>query len=236
MLAWLSDWLKGIIAIVLMASLIDLILPGKAMQRYVRLVVGLLILVTLLSPILKLLNGDIETILQEGVRNWGDSAQSGLPDMPGLEEITEQGEQLRNQQLEQARGLAIEQLSAAMKQEIETKTGAAVARLDIELKDKAEISKASIQSITVLLEQVDRTSVPSPPAEGGANASTPVQPVTIDAGTPIVIAPLPVSGQEAAGTWVDAERPIRDKLASLLQQGWGIDPRIVQVKKPSELR
>ena len=67
MVAWLSDWLRDIIAVILLAGLVELLLPSKAMQRYARLVVGLFILLTILSPILSLIQGDISSKLNEGM-------------------------------------------------------------------------------------------------------------------------------------------------------------------------
>ncbi|WP_267907848.1 stage III sporulation protein AF [Paenibacillus sp. JZ16] len=52
---WLGGWLKSVIMVVLFAAFVDLILPGKALERYARLVLSLLILLTLLSPIIALI-------------------------------------------------------------------------------------------------------------------------------------------------------------------------------------
>ena len=41
---WLGGWLKSVIMVVLFATFVDLILPGKALERYARLVLSLLIL------------------------------------------------------------------------------------------------------------------------------------------------------------------------------------------------
>lgn len=52
MALFLSDWLKKLILLVLLAAITDLLLPNSNMQRYARLAIGLLIILTLLSPIL----------------------------------------------------------------------------------------------------------------------------------------------------------------------------------------
>ena len=70
MIAWLSDWLRDIIAVILLAVFVELLLPNQAMQRYARLVVGLFILLTILSPILKLIQSDIGAKLDEGMEKW----------------------------------------------------------------------------------------------------------------------------------------------------------------------
>lgn len=57
-MSWLGGWLREIILVVLLASFVELLLPSKSMERYARLVLSLLILLTMLSPIVSLLKGD----------------------------------------------------------------------------------------------------------------------------------------------------------------------------------
>lgn len=52
-MGWLSNWLQELIMIVLLATFVDMLLPNRSMERYVKLVLSLLILLTLLSPITK---------------------------------------------------------------------------------------------------------------------------------------------------------------------------------------
>lgn len=58
MAIFLSEWLKKLILLVLLAAITDLMLPNSNMQRYARLAIGLLIILTILSPILTLFNLD----------------------------------------------------------------------------------------------------------------------------------------------------------------------------------
>ncbi len=57
-MGWLSNWLQELIMIVLLATFVDMLLPNRSMERYVKLVLSLLILLTLLSPITKLCGSD----------------------------------------------------------------------------------------------------------------------------------------------------------------------------------
>lgn len=56
MILYLTDWLKKLILLILLATIVDLLLPNSNMQRYARLVIGLLIILTMLSPIFSLFN------------------------------------------------------------------------------------------------------------------------------------------------------------------------------------
>lgn len=54
----LGEWLKQIILIVILAVLTDLLLPTKAMQKYVRTVMGLVVIAAILQPIIPLFQRD----------------------------------------------------------------------------------------------------------------------------------------------------------------------------------
>ncbi len=51
LIAAISDWLRHLVTLILLAVVLDIVLPGDVMQRYVRTVVGLVIILSLLSPI-----------------------------------------------------------------------------------------------------------------------------------------------------------------------------------------
>ncbi|WP_026674908.1 stage III sporulation protein AF [Alkalihalobacterium bogoriense] len=59
----LTDWLTNIILLILLATIIELLLPNSSMQRYVKMVVGLLLLVVLLNPVLSIFSKDIGEFL-----------------------------------------------------------------------------------------------------------------------------------------------------------------------------
>lgn len=63
MMSFLGEWIKHIVLLILLASFVDLILPNSNMKRYVKLVVGLLLLLLILSPILHLFKFDYDRML-----------------------------------------------------------------------------------------------------------------------------------------------------------------------------
>lgn len=54
-MALLTDWVRNIVLVVLFASFLELLLPSSGMQRFVRVIMGLMILLTILNPVLDLL-------------------------------------------------------------------------------------------------------------------------------------------------------------------------------------
>ena len=59
MVEWLTSWAQGIIVAVIIATIIEMILPNGACKKYVKVVIGLYILFTIISPmIIKFTNND----------------------------------------------------------------------------------------------------------------------------------------------------------------------------------
>jgi stage III sporulation protein AF len=60
MVSWFSNWTQGIIVAVIIASIIEIILPQGNNKKYIRVVIGMYILLAIVSPIIgKISNGKI---------------------------------------------------------------------------------------------------------------------------------------------------------------------------------
>lgn len=57
MIEFLSSWAQGIIVAVIIATLIEMILPNNSSKKYVKVVIGMYILFTIVSPIIKKVGG-----------------------------------------------------------------------------------------------------------------------------------------------------------------------------------
>ena len=57
MIEFLSSWAQGIIVAVIIATLIEMILPNGSSKKYVKVVIGMYILFTIVSPIIKKVGG-----------------------------------------------------------------------------------------------------------------------------------------------------------------------------------
>ncbi|PWK11502.1 stage III sporulation protein AF [Tumebacillus permanentifrigoris] len=130
MMTFLSDWLRGLILVIFLAVILDMILPNNAMQRYAKLVMGLLIILLMLSPILKLsgksiyqMDFTLDSLLTGGQHK---------ANLPTLEQINAQGEQLRQQN----QGLTAEAWKAGITQNVKQiveaqKPGLTVDRVEV---------------------------------------------------------------------------------------------------------
>ncbi|WP_280768393.1 stage III sporulation protein AF [Salipaludibacillus daqingensis] len=64
-MALISSWITNILLLILFATILELLLPNSSTQRYVKLVVGLMLLVAMLQPILSIFQEDPETLIEQ---------------------------------------------------------------------------------------------------------------------------------------------------------------------------
>ncbi|NEZ41613.1 stage III sporulation protein AF [Paenibacillus alvei] len=118
-MSWLSQWMKEIIMIIMLATFIDLLLPNRSMQRYVKLMLSLIILLTLLSPVLKLFDAKLADQLAS---EWSSSLSSSLiaerDQTASITEIRRKGEQLAREQEASALRLAESEIGNQMKEQL----------------------------------------------------------------------------------------------------------------------
>lgn len=84
MLHALNNWIKNLILVVLLAGFIQILVPGEPFKRYIRVVMGFFIIITLLNPLLAFLQLDLE-----GEIPWPYETSSSFRD------IQQTGEDLR---------------------------------------------------------------------------------------------------------------------------------------------
>lgn len=60
MKSFLRDWTTNILIISIFISLLEIILPKSNMKRYIEMIIGLLIIIVIINPFIKLLNGNID--------------------------------------------------------------------------------------------------------------------------------------------------------------------------------
>ncbi|MDC3415489.1 stage III sporulation protein AF [Aquibacillus salsiterrae] len=64
-MGFLIDWVTQIILFLLLAMIIDLLLPNSSMKKYINMVVGLLLILIFLQPLFQLFQIDVQEIVSE---------------------------------------------------------------------------------------------------------------------------------------------------------------------------
>lgn len=65
MVEWISTWAQGIIVAVIIATIIEMILPNGNCKKYIKVVIGIYILFTIVSPIITKVTGNNFNISEE---------------------------------------------------------------------------------------------------------------------------------------------------------------------------
>ncbi|MCA0985977.1 stage III sporulation protein AF [Guptibacillus algicola] len=60
----ITGWVTNIILLILVATVLELLLPNSSMQRYVKMVIGLMLMAVILSPLLKIFTEDFDAMLR----------------------------------------------------------------------------------------------------------------------------------------------------------------------------
>lgn len=73
---FIKDWILNIIIFLLLAMIIDMLLPASNMRKYVKLVTGLLLISIIITPLFQLLSSDYEQVLTSFTKKIEASEQS----------------------------------------------------------------------------------------------------------------------------------------------------------------
>ncbi|MDF2836502.1 MAG: stage sporulation protein, partial [Paenibacillus sp.] len=225
--------LRDIIAVILLAVLVELLLPNKAMQRYARLVVGLFILLTILSPVLRLFQEDIGPKLDAGIRMWSERSADRNVKMPTLEEIERKAAELTEQRNRETAKLMERTLEGGMLAELRKTNGRGVEDVDVTLvwdADAKEGEAPAIGGVTVTLR------APEESAADAGNENRDVEevlPVTV--GVEVEASPDARTGKSESPDGEEGFRAVKGKPAAAIEdaiyQGWGVHRDRIEIRE-----
>ncbi|MCR6110497.1 stage III sporulation protein AF [Bacillus sp. A301a_S52] len=78
------NWITNIILLILFATVLELLLPNASTHRYIKLVIGLILLLILLQPVLSLFKMDTENVISQ-MEKWGQSLNADVENIDDLE-------------------------------------------------------------------------------------------------------------------------------------------------------
>lgn len=216
MIEVMSQWLQKIILLVLIATFLDMLLPNSSMQRYVKFVMGLLILLSIISPIMQLFEKDL-SLDKLAVRilsmNTGESAKE-------WEEIRRYGEKLIKENDKEAVSFVQSQMESLIKAKVEEDYSITVSSVKVNITEEKDKQQAYpvISSVQLILDKdIQGTGQRE---QGGERKIEPIEPVTIN-----------VSGESSqqapvASTSPDlslSERKLLNDIANDVALTWSID-------------
>jgi stage III sporulation protein AF len=196
---FLIEWVTNIILFILLATVIDMLLPNTSMQKYTKMVTGLLLIAIILTPIFKLISKDFETAMAQIPSFQGP----GEKNMENLIELQKKEIQASNHAyiLET---MAV-QLEKGVEEELMEQFGLEVANIELTTKNESQESfPENLEMVKVLLKEPE-TSLATVEA---------IQPVSITTDTPL---PSKDPAEES------------EKIAAFLSQQWKVTEKVIEV-------
>lgn len=202
----MGDWLKQIILLVLVATFLDMLLPSNALEKYVKLVMGLLILMAILSPIFKLLSEKLD--LTQLAFFEGKEIVATERQMSSLSNIEEQTNQLKQKQDQMIQQQTEQSMETWIKSHIPNRFAMEVVSADVVAQFTTKTPHIT-KVYLVMKEKNTETNV-----EQKVN---PVQEVSISQPSDPVAA-VPVTNEK------------QKQIQSFIQQTWNLTPEQVEVQ------
>lgn len=211
---WLNIWLKKIILLVLLAAFLDLILPNTSMQRYVKMVMGLILLLTILGPVFSIFNLSQEELAFRLSRYQEDFQNATKTQWQPL------AKKLQEQQSQQVTSYLQQQIESTIRMQVKEAYGVEPETVEVAL-DGSQTDQSVIRTISLIMPDDHKQT-----DAGAVQAIKPIEAVTID-----------VSLREAqpADTGTRQTRAEDVRIKQWLAQSWQIDADQVEViRKTSE--
>ena len=198
---FLKEWITTIIIFILLATVIDMILPSSKLQKYTKMVTGLLLIAIILTPIFKFVSSDFEQTIM---------SLPTIESTSSKEEIENSIEMQKKEIQASSRAYALENVEKAMKasanEELVEKYGVEITKIEMIEDDRSELEfPQNLQKVYVQVQPVE---------EGEQEAVEVVQNVEVDTGKPI---------ESEATTTVPGD------ITSLLSTNWEIDEKVMEV-------
>lgn len=146
-MSFLTTWVTNIIVFILFAIVLDMLIPNSSMQKYTKLVIGLLLTAIFLTPILSLFKEDFASNLQHKIMTngvWGGQAMENSME-------TKKKEIVETQQAYILEQMAV-QLKNEAEKELMERSGYEIRDVEIRLiNPNGEMKEENIESIHVTL-------------------------------------------------------------------------------------
>ncbi|MCL6573637.1 MAG: stage III sporulation protein AF [Bacillus sp. (in: Bacteria)] len=196
---FLKEWVMNIILFILLATVIDMLLPNSSMQKYTKIVTGLLLIAIILTPIFKLISKDFETAL----------ASIPTYQVPGEKNMKNSIDLKKKEIQASLHAYILEEMAVKLKNGVEEELmeqyGLEIAKIELTANGEDDLANPeNLQKVTVLLKL----------PENKVKTVEVIKQIQINTETPL---PSKKSTEET------------EKIAAFLSQKWNVTEEIVEV-------
>ncbi|RSD27397.1 stage III sporulation protein AF [Mesobacillus subterraneus] len=196
---FIKEWITNIIIFILLATVLDMLLPNSSFQKYTKIVTGLILIAIILSPVMKLFTSDFETAIASM------SQFTSQEDENVKNSIEFKKKEIQASQHAYILQTMAVQLKTAAEEELMEQQGMEIANIELEVNEQDQRS---------FPENLDSVIVTVKKAQDEEEAVAVVREVEIDTN-----APLP-SKRTSQNT---------DQISSLLSEKWNVPEKSIQI-------
>ncbi|MTT32681.1 stage III sporulation protein AF [Terrilactibacillus sp. BCM23-1] len=208
-MSYLINWLTHVIFIVFFAIILDMLLPAKAFQKYVKLVIGLVIIVSLLDPLLKILHVDMDQAILKASMTNDTSQTKNLINTNKSEIESEQAAYIHN--------TLVNKMKNYVKEALVDRYGLEIKQLKVKTSDDTQ-NTLTVDQVAVVVGQTD----PRDDMKDTKDEIKPVDHIQVDISNSHSTSENKIEAQEHAEI---------KKVRQFLAKEWGIDEKVIQIQK-----
>lgn len=217
---------EKIILLVLLAAFLDLILPNTTLQRYVKMVMGLILLLTIISPVFSLFS-----LSQEDLAFRLDRYQQEL-NKPASAEWKRITDKLLGQQNQQMTAYVQSQVASSVKASVKEQYGVTVDDVTITV-NQQNPEQPILERIELVVSDANKEEQKGQSTIEPIKPVQPVQPVEITIGKPIEMQPDPKADMAATAHY---DNPLYAQITNDVAKEWGLSKSQVVIKDESRER
>lgn len=148
-MAFISEWVGNIIIFLLLAMVIDMLLPDTELKKYTKLATGLILMAIIITPIFKILSADFEEVLSSLTKNM-DIQEFSIGN-----KIESKKNVIQAAQAEYTLEQMAVQMKTGVEKELIEKYQVEIQSINIKAPAENDLTMDDIQNITVELKAVD---------------------------------------------------------------------------------
>ncbi|MFT8364215.1 MAG: stage III sporulation protein AF [Sporolactobacillus sp.] len=201
---YLENWVSQLVVLILFAVILELLLPSGGFQKYVRLVIGLVLIVALLGPVMALFHVNPQAIINGMVSDKGTNSLK--------RETTQEKKEIEQQQAAYIQEQMAVQMKNTVKEALAKRYRLQIERIKLTTKED-NLQELNLQQVTLVLRAADQSGAKS------VTAIQPIEPVSIHVGKQ--------SGSDADTDHSDART---DQIRSFLAGKWQINKKMIAIQ------
>lgn len=149
----LTHWVTQIIVFLLIAIIVDLLIPASSMKRYINLVVGLILILIFLQPLFKILHIDIQQALKTTYHEMSEASTTN-DDMESS--IKMQKKDIQASQDAYIVEQLTNELTDLAEEDLENKYDAQIRDMQFDFASESDYTYEDLEEVVVTLEDSER--------------------------------------------------------------------------------